>query len=107
MISPIMPGPVPGRRPKAQDRLATGSPTYGAGGSNAPTSGTVDPTGYVERSRRSGLARSILARTQTPTAGPALQQPGSALVGETASRTDPRAVARTLAARMRRRTEGG
>jgi hypothetical protein len=110
MTNPLIPGPVPGRRKHAQDRLATGAPRYGLGGSNAATIGTVDPTGYVERSRRSGLARSLLSRQQGPTGqGPAAQAPGadgSQLVGQTASRTPTPEIVRRLAARMQRPTKG-
>lgn len=77
----------------AQDRRATGAPVYN-GASNAATIGTVDPTGYVEREQRSGLAKQLRARWQ-----PAGQDPAQ-LVGETASRADPKVLARMLAARM-------
>lgn len=50
------------------NRYAAGRKVYGGGRSN-PTSGTVDPTGYIERSannmaseRRSGLASSAISR---------------------------------------------
>lgn len=105
MTNPLMPGPVPGRRKHAQDRLATGAPRYGLGGSNAATIGTVDPSGYVERSRRSGLARSLLARQAAPGTTPAGQEPGAdgaQLVGQTASHTPTPEIVRRLAARMAR-----
>lgn len=96
----------PGRALHTQDRLATGSPTYG-GGSNAATFGTVDPSGYVERSRRSGLAKSILGRGDASGRGAAgaPRAPGAAgvgpsMLGETASRLDRGELIRRLAARM-------
>lgn len=111
MTTPYQVGPVLGRRKHAQDRLATGNPVYGMGGSNAATIGTVDPTGYVERGRRSGLAASLLARTklqQPPGGDPAGQAPGgdgqagAQLVGQTtaASPVPPGDLVRRLAARM-------
>lgn len=46
------------------NRYATGDKVYGGiGGPGAPTQGTVDPTGYVDRERRSGLAAAALQRT--------------------------------------------
>lgn len=58
--------------PKQFNRYAAGRKTYGGGRSN-PTSGTVDPTGYIERSannmasqRRSGLASSAISRRLNP-----------------------------------------
>lgn len=54
--------------PRQFNRYAAGRKVYGGGRSN-PTSGTVDPTGYIERSannmasdRRSGLAQSAIQR---------------------------------------------
>lgn len=54
--------------PKQFNRYAAGRKVYGGGRSN-PTSGTVDPTGYIDRSannmasqRRSGLASSAISR---------------------------------------------
>lgn len=97
----------PGGKLHEQDRLATGNPTYG-GGSNAATFGTVDPTGYVERSRRSGLARSILAGGQAGNGKqPAAGSIDPAMLGETASRVDRGAVIRTLAARLAAGRQGG
>lgn len=58
--------------PKQFNRYAAGRKTYGGGRSN-PTSGTVDPTGYIDRSannmasqRRSGLASSAISRRLNP-----------------------------------------
>lgn len=52
----------------ATQRYSAGNKVYGAGRSN-PTSGTVDPTGYVDRGfnnaasqRRSGLAQAAFSR---------------------------------------------
>lgn len=52
----------------ATQRYSAGNKVYGTGRSN-PTSGTVDPSGYVDRSfnnaasqRRSGLAQAALGR---------------------------------------------
>lgn len=89
----------------AQDRLATGNPVYNAS-SNAATFGTVDPAGYVERGRRSGLAASILAagrpggdpRNTGRTGGGPTIPPH--LLGQTASRVDRAEIIRRLAARL-------
>lgn len=92
------PGKIFGRKPHEQDRLATGAPRYG-GGSNAATIGTVDPSGYVDRERRSGLAKALLQRQRgavQPSAGAV--QPSQ--VGETASRMDRQEIVRRLATRM-------
>ena len=97
-----MPGQLPGRRLHAQDRNATGSPVYN-GASNAATMGTVDPSGYVDRERRSGLAAAMLGRPgRRPGAkgDPQMLQTQPQDVGETASRLPRRQVIRTLAARM-------
>lgn len=81
------------RNPHAADRSA-GARVYGAG-SDAATAGTVDPSGYVGRGLRSGLARSILHGSRR---GPDLSQ----LLGETASRLTTTEVAAMLRARGRR-----
>lgn len=53
----------------SEQSYARGNPVYGSG-SSAPTRGTVDPTGYVDRSlnapsqKRSGLAQAALERLQ-------------------------------------------
>lgn len=93
-------GDAPGQRARlhTQDRRATGNPVYRSG-SNAATIGTVDPSGYVDRERRSALARSIL---QAGGPGARGVDP-SQLVGETASRLDQQEIIRRLAARMGRR----
>ena len=93
-------GDAPGRARllHTQDRRATGNPVY-RGASNAATFGTVDPSGYVSRERRSALAKSIL---QAGGPGAAGVDP-SQLVGETASRMDHAETVRRLAARMGRR----
>lgn len=99
-------GDLPGARTRlhTQDRRATGNPVYN-GASNAATFGAVDPSGYVERERRSQLAKSILTGGQQPAAGqqgagPAAGVDPSQLVGQTASGVDPGQVIRMLAARM-------
>lgn len=93
-------GDAPGRKRllHTQDRRATGNPVYN-GASNAATFGTVDPSGYVGRERRSQLAKSILSAGGPATAG----LDPSQLVGETASRMDQAETVRRLAARMQRR----
>lgn len=93
------PGPVAGRKLHAQDRLATGNPVYN-GASNAATFGTVDPSGYVDRERRSGLAKQLLhgTRPRPDQAGPGSADP--AMVGETASRMDRGEIIRRLAVRL-------
>lgn len=99
------PGPVAGVRKHGQDRRATGNPVYRGAGPN-PTSGTVDPSGYVDRERRSGLAKAIL--TPSGESGAGTSQPGVSpdLVGETASRVDRREIIRRLARRMTPPTGG-
>lgn len=100
----MMPGQMPGRRLHAQDRQATGNPVYN-GASNAATIGTVDPTGYVDRERRSGLAAAMLGKRDGGRGGNATAADGMvatspADVGQTASRVDRGAVIRRLAARL-------
>jgi hypothetical protein len=97
------PGPAAGVRKHGQDRRATGNPVYRGAGPN-PTSGTVDPSGYVDRERRSGLAKAVLAagrpgasQAQPAGGGPSVDPQ---LVGETASRVDRREIIRRLARRM-------
>lgn len=77
------------------DQRAVGARFYGSGRPNA-TSGTVDPTGYVGRGLRSGLAKAILH-------GPARGPDPTQFVGETAAAT-PLPV---LAAMLRARRRGG
>ena len=99
-------GDAPGQRAKlhTQDRRATGNPVYN-GASNAATFGTVDPSGYVDRERRSALAKSLLARQR----GEMGQDPAdpAQLVGETASRMDQQEIIRRLAARFGQRRARG
>ena len=94
-------GDAPGQRAKlhTQDRRSTGGPVYN-GASNAATFGTVDPAGYVDRERRSGLAASISSGGQAGGQGAPGGIDPSQLVGETASRLDRRQVIRMLQARM-------
>jgi hypothetical protein len=94
-------GDLPGgkRLLHTQDRRSTGNPVYN-GASNAATFGTVDPTGYADRERRSGLAKSILQGGLGQSGPAAGGVDPSQLVGETASSTDPQQVIRMLAARM-------
>lgn len=94
-------GDAPGQRAKlhTQDRRATGSPVYNAA-SNAATIGTVDPAGYVDRERRSGLAKSILQGQLGPSTASSPGVDPSQLVGETASHMDRGQLIRMLAARM-------
>jgi hypothetical protein len=94
-------GDAPGQRRllHTQDRRSTGNPVYN-GSSNAATFGTVDPSGYVDRERRAGLAKSILQGQVGQQAPGADGQDPSLLVGETASRADPAQVIRMLQARM-------
>jgi hypothetical protein len=77
-----------------QDRRSTGNPVYN-GASNAATFGTVDPSGYADRERRAGLAKSILQGGLS-----AAQTDPSQLVGETASQTNRADLVRMLSARM-------
>ena len=74
-----------------QDRRSTGNPV-----SNAATFGTVDPTGYADRERRAGLAKSILQGGLSCSGGVDPSQ----LVGETASQTDRADLIRRLSQRM-------
>jgi hypothetical protein len=39
---------------------AAGAKQYGANGASAPTSGPVDPTGYIEREANNKLKRNIM-----------------------------------------------
>jgi hypothetical protein len=94
-----MPGQMPGRRLHAQDRQATGNPVYN-GASNAATMGTVDPSGYVDRERRSGLAAAMMGRRSGAKGQPEMLTTAPSQVGETASRMDRREVIRRLAQRM-------
>lgn len=84
---------------KQYNRYAAGRKVYGGGRSN-PTSGTVDPTGYIERSantmasqRRSGLARSAISRRMRrggPTTGAdPLANVSGAWAGDTQSQPAP------------------
>lgn len=66
--------------PHSYNRYATGNKTY-EGGRPVATTGTVDPTGYVDRGRRSQLAASILNRK------PGMAHPPESFVGETVART--------------------
>jgi hypothetical protein len=103
-------GDAPGQRAKlhTQDRRATGNPVYN-GASNAATMGTVDPSGYVDRERRSRLAKSILTAGGIG-GGNAVATPGvdpTQLVGETAASIPQHEIIRMLAARMQRRKPRG
>jgi hypothetical protein len=89
-----------------QDRRTTGNPVYN-GASNAATFGAVDPTGYADRERRSGLAKSILQGGLGRSGPMAAGVDPSQLVGETASRTDRGQVIRMLSARMARQRRQG
>jgi hypothetical protein len=84
------------RHPHEMDHRAVGARVYGTGRPNA-TAGTVDPSGYVGRGLRSGLAKSILG-------GPRRGPDPTALVGETVARTPTATLAAMLISRGRRRS---
>lgn len=64
----------------SENPYLAGKPVYN-GGSNAPTHGTVDPMGYIEREinqpsqKRSGLAQAALQKLQVPPQDPATAAP--------------------------------
>lgn len=93
-----LPGQMPGKKLHEQDRLATGNPVYN-GASNAATMGMVDPVGYVDRERRSGLAAQMLGGRRGRSGIPALAVDPSE-VGQTASRMDRRELVRRLAVKL-------
>jgi len=82
-----------GTVPHSYNRYTAGNKVYGQTGRPNATSGTVDPAGYVDRERRSGLAAAAL---RGPTA--AGQHPPAAFLGETVARTPPHVLARMLLA---------
>lgn len=76
---------------RSYNRYTTGNKVYGGGRSYA-TAGTVDPAGYVDRERRSGLAKAALH----PTGGGYLPE---AMVGETSFHLPAHVLARIVLAR--------
>lgn len=80
---------------RSYNRYTTGNKVYG-GGRNYATAGTVDPAGYVDRERRSGLAQSALH----PTGGHKPEM----MLGETAARLPAHLLARIMLERKGART---
>lgn len=74
----------------SENPYLAGNPVY-RGGSNAPTMGTVDPTGYIDRElnnpsqTRSGIAEAALARLKVPNQDPDAAAPTTPLPNPTAT----------------------